>query len=554
MTVRQPHHRGASVVSLEPFPIPTMKLDTTCMFLGQRGTGKSTALRYFMSFIGKRFHKGLVLRGVDTDDYPYVPLLYIHNIMDGYDTSYIEHLIELQSERVMRYKMDPSETEPPRLFLIFEDVGTSKSIMNDTHLNWLFANGRHIYTTVFVMCQRIMQLPKALRDNLDYMVMMDIKNEAVLKYIRENFMSFISKFSVFNHIFKETTKDNGILVYHNNKKSSIEECLFTLRIPLELFKPVPKEPEKTYLALDFEICNEKYRRTSDEHFYDLKKTEMRKRIERKLRRRIRHKKREDRNGRVEAGEFDPCKVSTVGSDTLSSMLSASSGNIDYDDDEMEDELERDWRHTAGRMQQWTNGAGDEWGGREDHLYGDGGAGDAYCGDGHLYNNSLDADSVAPHATVHAAGKRSYGAAFDMFDDDTRDATRLRAHHHTRQDDCGYAYEDVYADPYTHRDAYEQDDFRDNGCVGNDRRYAATENHTSAYDGYDMELAAVAYDDWPTKSAKSSSPHAAEASRRRSDHHEAQRTHRTPPAPPVYNRAASAKPKRLFQDVNLFDAA
>lgn len=316
-------NRAGPSVELNAFDAETMKLDTTILVVGKRGSGKSTKIKWIMRSIGKRITKGIVIRGVPNDDYTYIPLLFI---MNTFDSEFLHRIIYEQTVRRKKWEFLGMRGDPPRMFLILEDYSSDRTAMNDKNLKFIFHNGRHIFITLIIVCQYFKDLPKALRSNVDYLFMLNDKSTENRKSIWKEYMSFIERFADFNAIYDKITANHSALIMRVDQSNSIADCLFQLRIS-------KKDMDEKGRLADFDVGSDNYRQYSKEHYYNEENEQLQMEVQRQLRHENRKERNAERERRIQAGEESMLAVSTIGTDDRSSVLTEALGVDRGDRDE-----------------------------------------------------------------------------------------------------------------------------------------------------------------------------------------------------------------------------
>jgi len=301
-------------MEIEPFDVDSIPANCRILLVGKTGAGKSTKMAWIMRTWGKKIRKGLVMSGSACNDYTYVPAAYRHR---GYDAELIHKIRVEQDSRATQKEFDP--TMDNSLWLILDDLSGDKTVMSDKSLKELFSMGRHGEISTVVMCQYLMDLPKALRTNVDYIILLADKSPSNRKALKEQFVSCVSQ-STFGRIMDSCTQNKGALVINNRTDSNSPQDVFShLRIPDREF--VRGDGGKMRLP-DFDIGHASYREYSKRHFYDREREKQKSRVEERLRKKRRADRKSERLHQLQCGMMDARVVSTIGSDYKSSIVTA----------------------------------------------------------------------------------------------------------------------------------------------------------------------------------------------------------------------------------------
>lgn len=200
----------------------------TCIFIGKRGTGKSTLIADIMFFM-RAIPFGMIISGTEegTGFYKnYFPDLFIHS---EYQTELVESLVNRQ-RRVLKevQKADPQSTKPdPHSFLLLDDLMYDKSITNEKIIRQLFFNGRHLKILFLLSLQYCMSIRPELRSNVDYLFILRENNIDNQKKMWKSYFGMFEKFTDFQQTFMSCTENYECIVLDNTSKSNkIEDCVF----------------------------------------------------------------------------------------------------------------------------------------------------------------------------------------------------------------------------------------------------------------------------------------------------------------------------------------
>ena len=194
--------------------------DKVCLFIGKRGTGKSTLVTDIL-YHKRKIPYGIVMSATEEGNHyykNYIPDLFVHN---GYDKGAIERVIESQKAKLNKYgKADP-------VFILIDDCMYDKSFLKDDCIRSLFMNGRHWKIFFLMTAQYCMDLPPGLRTNIDYVFCL---RENVIQNREKLYKSFFGVFQtlhIFQQVMDACTENYECIVLDNTSKSNnIEDCVF----------------------------------------------------------------------------------------------------------------------------------------------------------------------------------------------------------------------------------------------------------------------------------------------------------------------------------------
>ena len=221
----------------------------TCIFIGKRGSGKSTLVADILYYC-RKIPMGLVISATEEGNHFYqqhVPEIFIHS---EYQTSLLEGVINRQKKALRESK------ENLDVFVLLDDCMYDKKMIRDKNVRGMFMNGRHWKTLFLLTTQYCMDLPPDLRANLDYIFVLReniIQNQEKLY---KNFFGLFPTFDAFREVLNSCTEGYDCMVLDNTSRSNkIEDCVFWYAAkPDRKFRighPDIWNYNKKYLAEDF---------------------------------------------------------------------------------------------------------------------------------------------------------------------------------------------------------------------------------------------------------------------------------------------------------------
>jgi len=171
------------------------------------------------------YHKsvpyGLIMSGTEEGNGyygKYFPNLFIHN---GFKKELVATLIARQ-KKVLKDK-----SRNPHSFLLLDDCMYDKGLTKDKNMRLIFMNGRHWKILFMLSMQYCMDLPPALRANVDYLFLMRENIIDNQKKLWKYFFGMFPTFQSFQQTFMACTEEFECLVLDNTSRSNkIEDCVF----------------------------------------------------------------------------------------------------------------------------------------------------------------------------------------------------------------------------------------------------------------------------------------------------------------------------------------
>ena len=194
--------------------------------LGKRNTGKSEIIRSLL-YYNNTIPCGIVISPTESGNKFYsefCPDSFIHH---QFDPELMERVMKRQRRRVTKHGKIPSNN----FFVILDDcMYESKEICGNKQIKEIFRKGRHFQITIIVTTQYVMDLPVALRSNVDFVFCMRENNVANIERLYRSFFGIFPTKQSFSQAFSVVTENYGSIVCDNLSRSNrIDECVFWFR-------------------------------------------------------------------------------------------------------------------------------------------------------------------------------------------------------------------------------------------------------------------------------------------------------------------------------------
>lgn len=207
-------------IQLRKFKPENMADDKVCVFIGKRGTGKSTLVTDIL-YHKKHIPVGMVMSATEEGNHHYsqfIPDLFIYG---DYDREAIERALGRQREIVGKGGKSSG------IFLLLDDCMYDRKFMKDTCIRQCFMNGRHWKIFFMLTMQYCMDLTPDLRANVDYVFILRENIIQNREKLYKAFFGIFPSFDMFSQIMNACTENYECLVLDNTSKSNkIEDCVF----------------------------------------------------------------------------------------------------------------------------------------------------------------------------------------------------------------------------------------------------------------------------------------------------------------------------------------
>tara|TARA_B100000427_G_C15403579_1_gene548795 strand:- start:131 stop:961 length:831 start_codon:yes stop_codon:yes gene_type:complete len=193
----------------------------TCIFIGKRGTGKSTLVADILYYI-RKIPGGVVMSATEEGNeffQQHVPDICIFN---EYKKEKVSEIVEGQRKAVKENKEKVND-----IFLLLDDCMYDKKFLRSPDIRGIFMNGRHWKIMLMITMQYCMDLPPDLRTNVDYVFALRENVISTQKKLYNFFFGIFPEFNQFKQVFENFTEDFECLVLDNTSRSNrIEDCVF----------------------------------------------------------------------------------------------------------------------------------------------------------------------------------------------------------------------------------------------------------------------------------------------------------------------------------------
>ena len=195
----------------------------TCVFIGKRGTGKSTLVADIL-YQCRKVPVGAVVSATEEGNHyyqQYVPEVFIHN---EYSPELIESIVNRQKEMLKKNAPNPDA------FILLDDCMYDRRIMKDKNIKGVFFNGRHWKILFFLTMQYCMGIPPDFRTNIDYVFALRDNNIGNQKKLYAHYFGLFPTFEEFRNVMNSCTEGYDCLVLDNTARSNnIKDCVFWYR-------------------------------------------------------------------------------------------------------------------------------------------------------------------------------------------------------------------------------------------------------------------------------------------------------------------------------------
>ena len=211
---------------IKRFDPTKIKPNRAFLFIGKKGTGKTTLMRDIL-YYHRRIPDGVVMTATNIDFWAeVVPRSFV---FEEYEPSVLKRVVTRQIRK--------GEQTRPSTMVLLDDVMYDKNIGKDKNLRGILMNQRHWKIAFFFAMQYAMDIPPALRSNIDYVFICREPIQRNREVLYKNFFGVFPTFKLFCDAMDAYTRNYECLVLDNTIQSnSLIDCVFAHKAPY----PIPR--------------------------------------------------------------------------------------------------------------------------------------------------------------------------------------------------------------------------------------------------------------------------------------------------------------------------
>ena len=216
-------------IQIKKFDPTKMDPCRTCVFIAKKNCGKSCLIKDIL-YHQRKIPMGIVMSGTEESNEHYQQFVPDSFIYGQYEPTVIEKVITHQQSVIKKLKTTEKEdfkTPDNSVFMVLDDCMFDNKWTRDKNMRSVFMNGRHYRIFFMLAMQYCMDLPPALRANIDYLFILKENIIQNREKIYKNFFGIFPTFDAFNEVLTQCTQNYECLVLDNSSTSSkIEDVVF----------------------------------------------------------------------------------------------------------------------------------------------------------------------------------------------------------------------------------------------------------------------------------------------------------------------------------------
>jgi hypothetical protein len=203
-------------------------VDTTCILVAKRNSGKSCLLKYLVEAEKNKFKRIFVICPTERVNNFYSDLVDDDCIFDEYNEKWAEELINKLSE----VNANKSKKDMQHVLLIMDDCIADINFRTSSSIKKIFVRARHCGLGIILTTQYLLSISTIMRTNADW-ILVGQQNKASLDILCEEYQSTNIDKNEFIKIYNKATKDYNFMVISNNssKTDDLNEIYGIVRCP-----------------------------------------------------------------------------------------------------------------------------------------------------------------------------------------------------------------------------------------------------------------------------------------------------------------------------------
>ncbi|AJF96885.1 VV A32-like virion packaging ATPase [Pandoravirus inopinatum] len=191
--------------------------------IGKRGTGKSVLLKDLLCSNGNQWDVVVGMSPTPESQAMLREMFPASCIHDEYDAAAVARIVS--TAHALR-----SAGFHPRILLVLDDCMFDTCILKSKEMRDVHMNSRHLGIEVYNVVSYVMDIPKAIRSQIDYVFALREPQRAYRENLYKNFFGIFPTYKEFSTVFNACTENFGCMVIDNTARTNaIEDTVFWYR-------------------------------------------------------------------------------------------------------------------------------------------------------------------------------------------------------------------------------------------------------------------------------------------------------------------------------------
>jgi hypothetical protein len=206
-------------ISIKPFELEVLQPTSTCALMGRRGSGKTVLLNNIMYHLRSTFHCGIAMAGSAAAYDNMLQFVPNNFVFPEWREDKVQWLLDYQEKRKKEGKA------VKQMFILLDDLTYDPKFLKSRTVSKLFCNGRHYNVFVILLTQYMMDIPAALRNNIDFVFAFHDSSFANKDRLYRNFFGVFETRNDFAQVFDKCTENHSCIVLNNKKDTGISDSV-----------------------------------------------------------------------------------------------------------------------------------------------------------------------------------------------------------------------------------------------------------------------------------------------------------------------------------------
>ena len=221
-----------SFLDLDQFIPETMiRPDAKILVVGQSGTGKTVMMLHILHCMSKKLDACFAFCPTRDTRHEYLKVLPKCFVGEAYNEEHLEQICEAQRtlhKRKPERTADGGVIEPElrRVGIVLDDCAFDKKVFDSKTMRYLMMNSRHENFFFMNGVQYVIDFPKDLRSQIQYVVVFPEPNIQYREPLRKNVLGIFTSDEQLVRTFDEGLQEHEALVFDQVAYRAKKQCLF----------------------------------------------------------------------------------------------------------------------------------------------------------------------------------------------------------------------------------------------------------------------------------------------------------------------------------------
>ena len=207
-------------IKIKKFDATAIKKDAVVLLIGKRGSGKTTLMKDIMFNMKDKLDFGVAMSPTEETTASLSSFLPPSCIYNSFSSTALDTMLEHQRKQIKK-------GSKKNIFLLLDDCMYDKKIMAGTNTRELFMNGRHRKIFFMNSVQYMMDMPAALRSQVDYVFALKENIISSREKLWKYFFGMFQDFRDFNKVMNSCTQGYECIVVDNTSRSNdLSDCIY----------------------------------------------------------------------------------------------------------------------------------------------------------------------------------------------------------------------------------------------------------------------------------------------------------------------------------------